>query len=146
LIFRLLAATCLVFLLLCEAGAAPAPQVLVKTKGKKGVPEQDTEKAWGARAVDPPEKDGQLLLLLPILGLKPVAAKEELPGASTQADAKDILSRFRNPRWGPEPDLDELYHPQPEGQGRAGPRSQILPRRQVLQGPEEDRDHIYHGV
>lgn len=30
--------------------------------------------------MDPPEKDGQLLLLLPILGLKPVAAKEELPG------------------------------------------------------------------
>ncbi|XP_062071294.1 proline-rich acidic protein 1 isoform X1 [Lepus europaeus] len=143
---RLLVATCLVSMLLCEAAVAPAPQVLVKTRGKQEVSEQDTEKAWGARALDPPEKGGQLLWPLPRPRLKLAAAAEKkLPGANAWAGTQDILRRFRVPKLDPEPDLDDQHHPHPkEALGEEGPRLWVLPPRQVLPGPEEDRDHIHH--
>ncbi|KAJ8776806.1 hypothetical protein J1605_015141 [Eschrichtius robustus] len=119
------------------------PQVLVQTKGKVGA-EQGTEEAWGARAVEPPEKDSQLMGLFVAPKLLATTG-EKRPGAEALAETKDTLGRVPSPRWGPEPDHDSLYHNWPEeAQGEARPWAQVLPPQQVLQGPEEDRDHIYH--
>ncbi|XP_073934117.1 proline-rich acidic protein 1 isoform X2 [Castor canadensis] len=88
---RLLLVTCLVTVLLQEAGAIPVPQVLVKTNGKHKVAEQDTEKAWDTRAVEPLEKDDQLGKLLPVPKWKPAA--EKLPDAAgTRGRSRPHLS------------------------------------------------------
>uniref|UniRef100_U3KNJ2 Uncharacterized protein n=1 Tax=Oryctolagus cuniculus TaxID=9986 RepID=U3KNJ2_RABIT len=185
---RLLVATCLVSVLLCEAAVAPAPQVLVKTKSKQGVSEQDTEKAWGARALDPPEKGGQLLWPLP--GPRPklaAAAEKELPGnvgtlsprrepghgrgahpvdvppggrSQRETEPRPALPAPRCQRlgrhpghpavsgcrsWVLSPTWFDQHHPHPkEALGKEGSQPCVLPPRQVLQGPEEDRDHIHH--
>ncbi|KAM9052535.1 proline-rich acidic protein 1 [Megaptera novaeangliae] len=140
---RLLLITSLGAAFLLEAGSAWSPQVLVQTKGKVGA-EQDTEEAWGARAVEPPEKDSQLMGLFMAPKLLATTG-EKRPGAEALAETKDTLGRVPSPRWGPEPDHDSLYHNWPEeAQGEARPWAQVLPPQQVLQGPEEDRDHIYH--
>ncbi|XP_058400330.1 proline-rich acidic protein 1 [Diceros bicornis minor] len=141
---RLLLVTNLVAMLLQQAGIASAPQVLIKTKGGVGAREQDAEEAWGARVVEPPEKEDRLMGLLPALKLM-ATTQEKQQGTKDQAGTKDILRGLRSPRRGPEPDHDNLYHPPPEeAQEEAGPWSRVLLSRQVLRGPEEDRDHIYH--
>ncbi|KAK7804555.1 hypothetical protein U0070_002612 [Myodes glareolus] len=139
----------MVAVLLQEAGAIPARQVPVKTKGKYVILEQETEKALGTKAVEAREKDNQLGTLLLVTKQKLAAAEEKRPDAMTfvETEEKDILSRFRNPLPGPEPDLDSLLHPKyEEVQDEAVPR--MLPKihRQVLQGPEEDLDHIFHSL
>ncbi|XP_062957701.1 proline-rich acidic protein 1 [Cynocephalus volans] len=117
-------------------------KVFFKIKGEHGTPEQDTEKASGIRLVEPPEKDDQLVGLLPASKEKPRGQ-----GAKAWVETEDILGRVWSPQRGPEPDLDGLYHPPPEeAQGEEGPSLQVTPSLQVLQGPEEDRDHIYHPV
>uniref|UniRef100_G3TU18 Proline rich acidic protein 1 n=1 Tax=Loxodonta africana TaxID=9785 RepID=G3TU18_LOXAF len=123
-VLRLVLVTSLVAVVLREAGPALVPQVSVKFKGKEWVSEQDTKEVWGARAVEPPEKDGLLLGLLPVL--KPPAAtttaEEKPPGAKAWVEAEDILGQVRRPSQGPEADLDSLYHPPPEEeQGVEGP-------------------------
>ncbi|XP_012410601.1 proline-rich acidic protein 1 [Trichechus manatus latirostris] len=140
--------TSLVAVMLQEAGPALVPQVSVKFKGEKWLSEQDTKEAWGARAVQPPEKDS-LLSGLPS-PLKPHAAttnvEEKPPGAKPWVDGPwpQALPSLQM-LLGPEEDLDSLYHPPPEeDQGVEGPWAQALPSLQVLLGPEEDRDHIYH--
>ncbi|EPY85344.1 proline-rich acidic protein 1 [Camelus ferus] len=153
---RLLLVIGLVAVLPWEAGSVLIPQVLLKTKGKVGM-EQDTkeqhslglgpgclpmpltlgdflgsahEGAWGVRAMEPLEKDNQLMGLL-------VAPKVAAAPWEGEQGAKDIL--------GPEPDRDSLYHSWlEEPQEEAGVRALVLPSHQVLEGPEEDRDHIYH--
>ncbi|XP_055464892.1 proline-rich acidic protein 1 [Psammomys obesus] len=143
---RFLLATCLVAVLL-EACAIPALQVPVKTKGKHVIPEQETEKAWGSRAMEPLEKDNQLGALFPIPKQKLAAAEEKRPDAMTWVETEDILSRFRNPQDGPEPDLDHLYHPRSEeAQNEDVPQTWPVLYRQVLQGPEEDLDHLSHSM
>ncbi|KAM5271872.1 proline-rich acidic protein 1 [Ctenodactylus gundi] len=143
---QLLLVTCLVAVLLQESGTIPPPQVSVKTKGKFWDAKQDTEKARGAQAWQPLEKDDQLVGLLPVPKLK-LAAIRKLPGTQAWVEAKDILEHFRSPQQDPEPDLDSLYHPAPEEvQGKEGPWPMEILARQVLQGPEEDLDHIYHPV
>nr|XP_058911397.1 proline-rich acidic protein 1 [Kogia breviceps] len=140
---RLLLITILGAVFLLEAGSARIPQVLVQTKGKVGA-EQGTEEAWGARAVEPPGKDSQLMWLFVAPKLLATTG-EKRQGAEALAETKDILGHVPSPRWGPEPDHDGLYHNWPEeAQGEARPWAQVLPPQQVLQGPEEDRDHIYH--
>ncbi|KAM6182248.1 proline-rich acidic protein 1 [Erethizon dorsatum] len=135
--------TCLVAVLLQEAGAIPAPQVPDKTKGKHSVPEQDTEKTWGNHALQPLEKDDQLVDLLQLP--KPKLAAIEKPDNKAWVETEDILSRFRRPQQGPEPDLDSLYHPAAEDiQVKEEPFLWAMLSHQVLQGPEEDLDHIYH--
>ncbi|XP_012516140.1 PREDICTED: proline-rich acidic protein 1 [Propithecus coquereli] len=142
---RLLLVTSMVAVLLQEAGAAPAPQVPVKIQVRLRAPEQDTEKAWGARVVDPPEKDDWLVGLLPAAKPELAAVEEKLPGTKAWVELEDILGLFRNPLRGPEPDLDDLYHPPTvEDQGGEGPLLWVLPPHQVLQGPEEDQDHVHH--
>nr|XP_031317959.1 proline-rich acidic protein 1 isoform X1 [Camelus dromedarius] len=126
---RLLLVIGLVAVLPWEAGSVLIPQVLLKTKGKVGM-EQDTKEAWGVRAMEPLEKDNQLMGLL-------VAPKVAAAPWEGEQGAKDIL--------GPEPDHDSLYHSWlEEPQEEAGVRALVLPSHQVLEGPEEDRDHIYH--
>ncbi|XP_027975750.1 proline-rich acidic protein 1 [Eumetopias jubatus] len=146
---RLLLVTSLAALLLEEAGSAFLPQVLIKTKGHVGAPERDTEEAWGTRMVETLRKDNQLTGLL--VAPKPAAATWEKPqgqGTKAQAGTEDTLGHVPSPRWDPEPDRDDLYHPAPEEaqevQDEAGLWSWALSLPQVLQGPEEDRDHIYH--
>ncbi|XP_052029365.1 proline-rich acidic protein 1 [Apodemus sylvaticus] len=142
-----LLATCLVAALLWEAGAIPAHQVPVKTKGKYVFPEQETEKAWGPRAMEPLDKDNQLGALLLVPKQKPAAAEENRPDAKTSVEIKDILSRFRNPLQGPEPDLDSIDHPMFEDvQDEEVPQSWPVLYRQVLQGPEKDLDHLSHSM
>ncbi|XP_036033553.1 proline-rich acidic protein 1 [Onychomys torridus] len=145
---RFLLATCLVAVLLQEAGAIPALQVPVKTKGKHVILEQETEKALGAKAVEPLEKDLQLGALLPVPKQKLAAAEEKHSDAMTWVETKDILSRFRNPQYGPELDLDSLHHPMYEEVQDEVQVAQPWPvmYRQVLQGPEEDLDHIFHSL
>lgn len=69
-------------------------------------------------------------------------------GTKAQAGTEDTLGHAPSPRWDPEPDRDDLYHPPPgeaeEAQEEAGLWSWALSPPQGLQGPEEDRDHIYH--
>ncbi|XP_008046096.1 proline-rich acidic protein 1 [Carlito syrichta] len=142
---RLLLVPCLLAMLLWEAGTAPEPQVPVNIQVKHGSHEQDTEKAWGARAVEPPEKDDQLLGLLLASKPKLSATEEKPPGAEARLETEDILSHVRKALWGPEPDRDDLYHPPPEeDQDEERPWLWAMPPRRVLRGPEEDRDHIYH--
>lgn len=65
----------------------------------------------------------------------------------TWVETEDILSRFRNPRHGPELDLDHLYHPRSEEvQNEEVPQMWPVLYRQVLQGPEEDLDHLSHSM
>lgn len=67
------------------------------------------------------------------------------PGAKAPAETEDALGRVLGPREGPEPDQDSLFHDGPEeALEEARPWARVLPPRQVLHGPEEDRDHIYH--
>lgn len=143
---RFFLATCLVAALLWEAGAVPAHQVPVKTKGKYVFPEQETEKAWGPRATEPLDKDNQLGALLPVPKQKPAAAEEKRPDVMTSVETEDILSRFRNPLRGPEPDLDSIDHPMSEDIRDEVPQSWPVLYRQVLQGPEKDLDHISHSM
>ncbi|XP_021024766.1 proline-rich acidic protein 1 [Mus caroli] len=144
---RFLLATCLVAALLWEAGAAPAHQVPVKTKGKHVFPEQETEKAWGTRAMEPLEKDNQLGPLLPEPKQKPAVAEEKHPDAMTWVETKDILSHLRSPLQGPELDLDSIDHPMSDDvQDEEVPQSRPILYRQVLQGPEEDLDHLAHSM
>ncbi|XP_007452069.1 PREDICTED: uncharacterized protein LOC103069168 [Lipotes vexillifer] len=140
---RLLLITSLGAAFLLQASSAWTPQVLVQTKGKAGA-EQGTEEAWGARAVEPLEEDSQLTWLF--MAPKLLAATgEKRQGAEALAETEDTLGRVPSPRWGPEPDYDSLHHSWPEeAQGEARPWARVLPPQQVLQGPEEDRDHIYH--
>lgn len=69
-------------------------------------------------------------------------------GSEAQAGTEDTLGHVPSPRWDPELDRDDLYHPAPEeareAQDEAGLWPWALSLPQVLQGPEEDRDHIYH--
>ncbi|XP_060142716.1 proline-rich acidic protein 1 [Globicephala melas] len=140
---RLLLITSLGAVFLLQASSAWTPQVLVQTKGKAGA-EQGTEEAWGARAVEPPEKDSQLMWFLMAPKLLATTG-EKRQGAEALAETEDTLGRVPSPRWGPEPDHDSLHHNWPEeAQGEARPWAWVLPPQQVLQGPEEDRDHIYH--
>ncbi|XP_031244583.1 proline-rich acidic protein 1 isoform X2 [Mastomys coucha] len=130
---RFLLATCLVAALLWEAGAIPA--------------HQETEKAWGTRAMEPLEKDNQLGPLLPVPKQKLAAAEEKRPDTMTWVETEDILSRLRNPLQGPELDLDSIDHPVSEDvQDEEVPQSWPILYRQVLQGPEEDLDHISHSM
>ncbi|XP_008684338.2 proline-rich acidic protein 1 isoform X2 [Ursus maritimus] len=146
---RLLLATSLVALLLAEAGSASLPQVLIKTKGYSGSPEQDMEEAWGARVVETLKKDNRLmgLLVAPKLAAD-TWERRQGQGTKAQAGTEDTLGHAPSPRWDPEPDRDDLYHPPPgeaeEAQEEAGLWSWALSPPQGLQGPEEDRDHIYH--
>ncbi|XP_005225772.1 proline-rich acidic protein 1 [Bos taurus] len=138
---RLLLLTSLVAVLLLEAGSARIPQVRVQTKGKVGA-EQDTE-VWDARAVESPEKDNQLIWLL--MAPKLMTTSKEQKGAKAPAETEDALGHVLGPREGPEPDWDSLFHDGPEEVlEEARPWARVLPPRQVLHGPEEDRDHIYH--
>ncbi|CAH6793290.1 proline-rich acidic protein 1 [Phodopus roborovskii] len=145
---RFLLATCLVTVLLQEAGAIPAHQVPVKTKGNHVILEQETEKALGTKLTEPLEKDNQLGPWLPVPKQKFAAAEEKHSDAATLVETEeDILSRFRNPRHGPEPDLDSIDHPTyEEVQDEEVPQTWPLMYRQVLQGPEEDLDHISHSL
>ncbi|XP_075828792.1 proline-rich acidic protein 1 [Microtus pennsylvanicus] len=146
---RFLLATCMVAVLLQEAGAIPARQVPVKTKGKHVILEQETEKALGTKAMEALEKDNQLGALLPVPKQKLAAAEEKLADAMTLVETveKDLLSHLRNPLHGPEPDLDSLLHPKyEEVQDEAVPRMLLKIHRQVLQGPEKDLDHISHSL
>lgn len=62
-------------------------------------------------------------------------------------ETDDILSRFRNPLQGPEPDFDSLHHPvSEEVQDEEVPQMWPMLYRQVLQGPEEDLDHLAHPM
>uniref|UniRef100_H0WDU3 Proline rich acidic protein 1 n=1 Tax=Cavia porcellus TaxID=10141 RepID=H0WDU3_CAVPO len=140
---RLFLITCLVAVLLQEAGAIPAPQVPNKTKGKHWISEQDTEKTWGNHTFQHLEKDDQLVDLLHMPKSKPAFIKK--PGNSARVETEDMLSRFRRPQQGPEPDLDSLYHPaSQEIQVKEEPLLRAMLSRQVLRGPEKDLDHIYH--
>lgn len=66
-------------------------------------------------------------------------------GNSARVETEDMLSRFRRPQQGPEPDLDSLYHPaSQEIQVKEEPLLRAMLSRQVLRGPEKDLDHIYH--
>ncbi|KAL1788339.1 proline-rich acidic protein 1 [Sigmodon hispidus] len=143
---RFLLATCLVVVLLQEAGAIPALQVPVKTKDKHVILEQETEKALGAKAMEPMEKDNQLGALLPVPKQKLAAAEEKRSDARTWVETEDILSPFRIPHYGPEQDLDSLYHPMYEVEDEEVPQTRPVIYRQVLQGPEEDLDHISHAL
>nr|XP_015312390.2 proline-rich acidic protein 1 isoform X3 [Macaca fascicularis] len=138
---RVLMVTSLVAVLLWEAGVASAPKVHVKHRPS----EQEAEnRAWGARVVEPPEKDDQLVGLLPVLKPKLLTA-EKSPGIKASVETEDILGHVLSPQQGPEPDHDSLHHPPPEeDQGEEGPRLWVMPNRQVLRGPEEDQDHMYH--
>ncbi|XP_011836233.1 PREDICTED: proline-rich acidic protein 1 [Mandrillus leucophaeus] len=148
---RVLMVTSLVAVLLWEAGAASAPKVgptpvtfPIKVHVKHRPSEQEAEKAWGARVVEPPEKDDQLVGLLPVPKPKLLTA-EKSPGIKASVETEDILGHVLSPQQGPEPDHDSLHHPPPEeDQGEEGPRLWVMPNRQVLRGPEEDQDHIYH--
>ncbi|XP_054291101.1 proline-rich acidic protein 1 isoform X1 [Pongo pygmaeus] len=147
---RLLMVTSLVAVLLWEAGAAPAPKVPIKMQVKHRLSEQDTEnRAWGARVVEPPEKDAQLVVLFPVQKPKLLTTEKKppvqgrspiLPGTKAWVKTEDTLGRVLSP----EPDHDSLHHPPPEDQGEEKPRLWVMPNRQVLLGPEEDQDHIYH--
>ncbi|XP_070637296.1 proline-rich acidic protein 1 [Bos indicus] len=138
---RLLLLASLAAVLLLEAGSARIPQVRVQTKGKVGA-EQDTE-VWDARAVESPEKDNQLIWLL--MAPKLMTTSKEQKGAKAPAETEDALGHVLGPREGPEPDWDSLFHDGPEEVlEEARPWARVLPPRQVLHGPEEDRDHIYH--
>nr|XP_015312388.2 proline-rich acidic protein 1 isoform X1 [Macaca fascicularis] len=147
---RVLMVTSLVAVLLWEAGVASAPKVHVKHRPS----EQEAEnRAWGARVVEPPEKDDQLVGLLPVLKPKLLTAEKSpgqgrgpvLPGIKASVETEDILGHVLSPQQGPEPDHDSLHHPPPEeDQGEEGPRLWVMPNRQVLRGPEEDQDHMYH--
>uniref|UniRef100_A0A2K5QYI1 Proline rich acidic protein 1 n=1 Tax=Cebus imitator TaxID=2715852 RepID=A0A2K5QYI1_CEBIM len=150
---RLLVVTSLVAVLLWEAGAGPAPKVPDKAQVKHWPSEQDTEKAQDARDVEPPEKDDQLVGLLPVQKPKLLTAEEKppgqsrpiLPGTKAWVETQDILGSVLSPQQGPEPDYDGLYHPPPEeDQGEEEPQLWVMPNRQVLRGPEKDQDHIYH--
>lgn len=67
------------------------------------------------------------------------------PGAKALAETDDALGRVLGPREGPEPDQDSLFHAGPEeALEEVRPWARVLPSLQVLHGPEEDRDHIYH--
>ncbi|XP_018889890.3 proline-rich acidic protein 1 isoform X3 [Gorilla gorilla gorilla] len=138
---RLLLVTSLVAVLLWEAGAAPAPKVPIKMQVKHRPSEQDPEnRAWGARAVEPPEKDDQLVVLFPVQKPK-LLTTEKPPGTKAWVETEDTLGRVLSP----EPDHDSLYHPPPEeDQGKERPRLWVMPNHRVLLGPEEDEDHIYH--
>ncbi|XP_027627042.1 proline-rich acidic protein 1 [Tupaia chinensis] len=104
-------------------------------------------RVWGARVVEPPEKDDQLVGLLPVLKSKLTVTIEKSPGAKAWVETEDILARVRSPQQGPEPDHDHLYHPLPEeAQGEERHWLWAMLFHQVLQGPEKDQDHIYHPV
>ncbi|KAK2493111.1 hypothetical protein MC885_010015 [Smutsia gigantea] len=140
---RLLLVTSLAAMLLQEVGSASMHQVLVKTKGNVGPPEQNTEEAWGALAAEPLD-GGWLRGLLTAPGLVATAWKTQ-QGAMAWVGTEDALGRVLSPRQGPDPDPEDRYHPWPEeAQDEAQLWSWVLPSRQELQGPEEDRDHIYH--
>ncbi|KAL6087612.1 hypothetical protein STEG23_034492 [Scotinomys teguina] len=142
---RFLLATCLVAVLLQEASAIPALQVPVKTKGKHVILDQETEKALGIKAAETLEKDHQLRALLPVPKQKLAAAEKKRSDAMTWVETEDILSRFRNPQYGPELDLDSLHHPMyDEVQDEQVPQPWPVMYRQVLQGPEKDLDHLSH--
>ncbi|XP_011797369.1 PREDICTED: proline-rich acidic protein 1 [Colobus angolensis palliatus] len=141
---RVLMVTSLLAVLLWEAGAASAPKVPIKVQVKHQPSEQEAEKAWGTRVVEPPEKGDQLVGLLPVPKPKLLTA-EKSPGIKAWVETEDILDHVLSPQQGPEPDHDSLHHPLPEeDQGEEGPRLWVMPNRQVLRGPEEDQDHIYH--
>ncbi|KAL4698703.1 hypothetical protein H8959_011360 [Pygathrix nigripes] len=145
--------TSLVAVLLWEAGAASAPKVPIKVQVKHQSSEQEAEKAWGTRVVEPPEKDDQLVGLLPVPKPELLTAEKSpgqgrgpiLPGIKAWMETEDMLGHVLSPQQGPEPDHDSLHHPPPEeDQGEEGLRLWVTPNRQVLRGPEEDQDHIYH--
>ncbi|VCW76644.1 unnamed protein product, partial [Gulo gulo] len=144
---RLLLVTGLLALLLGEADPASLPQVLIKTKGQVGGPERDIKEAWDARGVDILKTDNPLLGLLAAPNLA-AATWQKRQGTKAQAGTEDALGHVPSPRWDPEPDCDDLYHPAPEEAREAQDEAElwpwVLPLPQVLQGPEEDRDHIYH--
>ncbi|XP_010855892.1 PREDICTED: proline-rich acidic protein 1 [Bison bison bison] len=76
---------------------------------------------------------------------KLMATSKEQKGAKAPAETEDALGHILGPREGPEPDWDSLFHDGPEeALEEARPWAWVLPPRQVLHGPEEDRDHIYH--
>ncbi|XP_012890944.1 PREDICTED: proline-rich acidic protein 1 [Dipodomys ordii] len=101
-----------------------------KTRGTLGAAQPDTEKAWGAQAVETHEDD-------PLGSLHPepvgTPAEEPLPGLDAKAwvEIKDTLGPLRHPQRGPEPDLDSLYHP-------------VGPPRRPQRGPEPDLDSLCH--
>nr|XP_039329379.1 proline-rich acidic protein 1-like [Saimiri boliviensis boliviensis] len=141
---RLLVVTSLLAVLLWGAGAAPARKFLSRSKSNAS-PQQDAAKAWGARVVQPTEKDNQLVGVLPVQNPKLLTAEEKPPGTKVWVKTKDILGHVLSPQQGPEPSLDSLYHPPPkEDQGKEGPWLWVMPNHQVLQGPEEDQDVLYH--
>lgn len=79
------------------------------------------------------------------LGREMEATAALSPGAKAPAETEDALGHVLGPREGPEPDWDSLFHDGPEEVlEEARPWARVLPPRQVLHGPEEDRDHIYH--
>ncbi|XP_069867575.1 proline-rich acidic protein 1 [Dipodomys merriami] len=106
---RLLLVTGLAAMLLWEAAAGPPPQDS-KTRGTLGAAQPDTQKAWGAQAMETHEDD-------PLGRLHPepigTLAEEPLPGLDAKAwvEIRDTLGPLRRPQRGPEPDLDSLYHP-----------------------------------
>ncbi|XP_023564649.1 proline-rich acidic protein 1 [Octodon degus] len=141
---RLFLVTCLVAVLLQEAGAVPTPQVPDKTKGKHSVPDQET-KTWDNHALQPLERDSQLVDLFQAPNPKPAAIKK--PGDKARVETEDILSPFRRPQQGPESDFDSLYHPVSEEiHVQEEPFARAMLPLQVFRGPEEDLDHIYHPV
>ncbi|XP_042558077.1 proline-rich acidic protein 1 isoform X2 [Dipodomys spectabilis] len=120
---RLLLVAGLAAMLLWEAAAGPPPQVRwplpadshrppqdSKTRGTLGAAQPDTEKAWGAQAMETHEDDPLGRLNPEPIGTR---AEEQLPGLDAKAwvEIKDTLSPLRRPQRGPEPDLDSLYHP-----------------------------------
>nr|AAN87018.1 proline-rich acidic protein variant [Homo sapiens] len=85
---RLLLVTSLVVVLLWEAGAVPAPKVPIKMQVKHWPSEQDPEKAWGARVVEPPEKDDQLVVLFPVQKPKLLTTEEKPRGTKAWMESR----------------------------------------------------------
>uniref|UniRef100_A0A8C7AYA7 Proline-rich acidic protein 1 n=1 Tax=Neovison vison TaxID=452646 RepID=A0A8C7AYA7_NEOVI len=127
---RLLLVTGLLALLLGEAGPASLPQVRVLLREPRPTGLESEERP---RGVDFPPEENPISLSL---------------GSEAQAGTEDTLGHVPSPRWDPELDRDDLYHPAPEeareAQDEAGLWPWALSLPQALQGPEEDRDHIYH--
>ncbi|XP_019287789.2 proline-rich acidic protein 1 [Panthera pardus] len=107
---RLLLVASLAALLLGEADSASKPQVLIKTKGKVGAPEQDTEEPWGVPSLG---RDDELMGLP---SWDPEPDRDSLyhpPPEEAQAEA-GLRSWSLPPHQelqGPEEDRDHIYHP-----------------------------------
>ncbi|XP_042817007.1 proline-rich acidic protein 1 isoform X3 [Panthera tigris] len=106
----LLLVASLAALLLGEADSASKPQVLIKTKGKVGAPEQDTEEPWGVPSLG---RDDELMGLP---SWDPEPDRDSLyhpPPEEAQAEA-GLRSWSLPPHQelqGPEEDRDHIYHP-----------------------------------